>query len=271
MTLSAAFASHLVDPSSTEGLADELSSAALDRDAELLRRFAVDGVHTIDGEFASRQWAGHPCHLGVTPPDDAMGGDIWFDVVEVVAMMLIPRPPAVVASWPAAVRERMTANVSWLSVAPVAGWQVAGWASASGTDVEGVGSVGTRPATGLSGWTASRYATFFGKASADRFDWAAVHEMPAAVAASLWHVEAGPELVGYIGEGRVLVLDREQSIIAGNDSADDADDAGELDQEFVDDAEPLVGVRFRTHVSSQVGLIETGVRDAHLRQGRARP
>jgi hypothetical protein len=252
MTLGSAFAAYLSDQSIAAALADELAGQ-LPGPAALLR-MSDAGPTSVDGALLDPCWAGRRCHVGTAPPDDAAAGDLWFDPVEVVGMLLVPRPAEEYASWPAAVRERMTPTVSWLSVSPARTWQVRGWAEASGTAIVLGDAPDQAPVTGLSGWAAGRYTTFFGKALADRFDWTAVYELGPDVARVLWPEDSGPELAGYVGEGEVLVLDREHALVPDDDEDDDDED-DDGDDDFQDDAEPLTGVTFRTHVSSQQGLL----------------
>ncbi|HET9646865.1 MAG TPA: hypothetical protein VFP34_01370 [Microlunatus sp.] len=198
--------------------------------------------------------------MGTTPPGDAEPGSLWFDPADISVMLLVPRPAEEFASWPAAVQERMTALVGWVAVGPVAGWQVTGWAVASGADV----SVhdGLEPATGLSGQDALRFSRFFGKSLAGRVAWAAIYHL-GDIAAHLWPVDGGPELMGYVGEGEVLVLDR-ASAVRPDDHADD-----DYDDEVVprapnpgryEEVEDLTGVAFRTAVSSQRDMLARSVR-----------
>ncbi len=249
MTLAAAFAAYLRDRSTTPALAAALAEAGLPGHAGLLGRSG-----TVDGGLFGPQWTGRSCHLGPAPAAGAAPGDLWFDPAELTAMVLIPRPKAVYDSWPEAIRERMTPTVSWLAITPTEAWQVLGWAQVVGTSLDLAD--GRSPAAGLSGWQADQYATFFGKALANRHDWAAVAETD--LADTLWPPDNGPELMGYIGEGEVLTLNRALAVVPDTDDEDEGDD--DEDDGFLDDAEPLTGVAFRTHVSSQQGLLNR----AHL-------
>ena len=250
MSLAAAFAAYLTDPARYGDLIDALDSAELEGPAALLRAFQTDGSGSADGGLLGPAWAGRQCGLGLTPPAEAAGGDLWFDPVEVAVMILVPRPAEQYAAWPSPVQERMTRFVSWLAIARTSAWQVHGWADATGS-VDGQAELAdTETATGLSGRTAKAYAAYFGKGFADAFDWRAIAAM-GPVAAQLW-ADNTPELMGYVGEGEVSVLLRDQALSAEENDEEDGD--GE-DDGFLDDATPLPGVAFRTHVSSQLGLL----------------
>ncbi len=252
MTVAAAFAAYLADPARYGGLVRALDSAGLEGQAALLRAFQADGAGSADGSLLGPAWAGRRCGLGLTPPAEAAGSDLWFDPVEVAVMILVPRPAAQYAAWPAPVRQRMTPFVSWLAIARTSAWQVRGWADVAGGTGVPADLGDTEPATGLSGRTAKDYAAYFGKGLADAFDWRAVAAM-GSVAVRLWP-DNTPELMGYVGEGEVSVLLRDQALSSAED--DEADDEEEEEEEegFLDDATPLPGVAVRTHVSSQLGL-----------------
>jgi len=250
MSVAAAFAAYLSDPASYRDLVHALDSAGLKGQAALLRAFQADGTDSADGSVLSQSWAGRRCALGIAPPREAVGGDLWFDPVEVAVMILVPRSAGQYAAWPSPVQQRMTRFVSWLAIARTSAWQVRGWAEVSGRADVPVDLDGTGPATGLSGQAANAYAAYFGKGLADALDWRAVAAL-GPVAARLWPDNV-PEFVGYVGEGEVSVLRKDQALSAGED--DEQDGNGE-DDAFLDDVTSLSGVAFRTHVSSQLGLV----------------
>lgn len=200
--------------------------------------------------------------MGAFPPGHAEPGSLWFDPADTTVMLLVPRPANEFASWPAAVRTRMTPLVGWVSLTPMAGWQVAGWARASGATVTINDDLAA--ATGLSGQDALSCSRFFGKSLAGRVAWAAIFHLGATAASQLWPVDGGPELMGYVGEGQVLVLDRRSAVRPDDDDDeddrddenDDTDDAGSTAPEpgRYEDTEDLTGVAFRLAVSSQRGL-----------------
>jgi hypothetical protein len=251
MSVAAAFAAYLRDPASYGNLVHELDSAGLNGQAAFLRAFQADGAVSADGGELGPEWTGRRCALGIAPPQEAVDGDLWFDPVEVAVMILVPRPSRQYAAWPLPVQQRMTRFVSWLAIARTTAWQVRGWTDAASAEVEIPAELAdTEPATGLSGWEANAYAAYFGKSLADAFDWQAVAAM-GSEAARLWP-DNSSELIGYVGEGEVSVLSKDRALSADED---DEEDANGEDNGFLADATPLPGVAFRTHISSQLGLL----------------
>lgn len=262
--LSAAFARYVVDRAQIGVLRTALDHAGLSAAAALLEEASsltadADTGREVDGANVGPAWTGHSCWVGTTPPSDAEPGSLWFDPADLSVMLLVPRPAEEFASWPAAVQERMTALVGWVAIEPMAGWQVTGWAVASGADV--VVHDGLDAATGLSGQDALRCSRFFGKSLAGRVAWAAIYNLGEAAASQLWPVDGGPELMGYVGEGQVLVLDRPSAVRPDDDADDDYDDeAAPIAPQpgRYEEVEDLTGVAFRTAVSSQHGMLARG-------------
>lgn len=265
--LSEAFARYVLDPAEIDALRTALDDAGLSTAATLLRESDSQraGVRVVDGSAVGPAWTGRTCWVGATPPGDAEPGSLWFDAADTAVMLLVSRPADEFASWPEAVQQRMTPLVGWVSLEPMAGWQVAGWALASGAAV--AVDDGLAAATGLSGQEALRCSRFFGKSLAGRVGWAAIAHLGETTAAELWPVDGGPELMGYVGEGQVLVLDRLSAVRPDDeddedDEHDDGDDTGDAGRAApepgrYEETEELTGVAFRTAVSSQRGL-DTG-------------
>ncbi|WP_419807516.1 hypothetical protein [Sphingomonas sp.] len=98
------------DPAAGDALAAALKRAGLGRDARSLAAFARVGRATVD--LSPDDWDGARAYAGLTPPHQAVPGDVWFDTVELAAMVLIP--------------SRFTPDASrqqWLATRPVAVWQ----------------------------------------------------------------------------------------------------------------------------------------------------
>lgn len=244
--MATAFAAYLIEPGHYRVLVRALDSAGLDGQGALLRAYWADGADSADGTLLGSVWAGRQCALGLTPPADAAGGDLWFDPVEVSVMVLVPWPAEQYAAWPMHVRQRMTRYVSWLSIDRTSAWQVRGWADATGGTGVPAELGNTGPALGLSGQTADSYARYFGKTFATYFAWRAVAAM-GSLGERLWP-DNTPELTGYGNEGEVTVHRRDQALSPEDD--DEADD----DDGIFGDWPPLPGVAFRTQISNQLGL-----------------
>ena len=248
MTLSTAFATYLAGPprAGAGALADELAAAGLSTAAGLLRSWAHG-----ESEAVLADWPGQRCSIGARLPAGAAAGELWFDVGELSLMLLVPRPADELAELPPQVRDRLTPFVSWLAVAPVAAWQVRGWAGAVGrADPVAAEAPDDQAVTGLRGLDAAAYAGYFGKAMATADDWhAVVKAVGGALLDRLWPGDE-PELAGYVEEGVVRVFARDLAPV-------DAEDDEPADDELEDEATPLKGVRVRTHVATQLGLFDS--------------
>jgi hypothetical protein len=253
VSVAAAFADYLSGADRYGGgLIGALDAAGLAGQAALLHAFHVDGAVSADATPLGPAWTGQRCAIGLTPPAEAEGGDLWFDPVEVTAMILVPWPDHRYSTWPAQVQQRMTRFSGWLAITRAFAWQVRGWASATGHAGIPPELPDAAPATGLSGLTVDAYAGYFGKLFSTRFAWRAVAEM-GALGELLWP-DTTLEFTGFGNEEEVEVHRRDQALIPDYD--DDDDDFFEEQDDCVrDDWKPLPGVAFRTRVESQLGLI----------------
>jgi hypothetical protein len=66
---------------------------------------------------------GKRVYLSKNLPLDAASGDIWFDIVELTPMILVPRDPDDVKEYSASILSEMTPFVAWTSIHPVYQWQ----------------------------------------------------------------------------------------------------------------------------------------------------
>ena len=257
MSLATGFAAYLSRPLDTmHEFAAQLESAGLSTAAMLLGTCAKQGHAETDAGSVLTAWSGRRCSIGPRPPPDCVAGDVWFDIGELTAMVLLPRPPEELVDLPAGPRERLTPYVSWLSTVPAAVWQVRGWVLATGgRERMPNGPPERAPATGLPAREAHEYAAYFGKSMADAHDWYAVtRAFPRPVPEQLWPDDE-PELGGYVEEGVVRVLRREDAMHQ-EPHVEDAEET-ENGHELEDESTPLEGVRVRTHVSTQLGLFDS--------------
>jgi hypothetical protein len=256
VSLATAFAAYLRQPprGAADAFAANLESAGLSAAASLLRTYAAKGDTDADAGELLPGRSDRRCAIGSRPPADCAPGDVWFDVGEVIPMLLVPRPLDELAELSAHHLQRLTPYVSWLSIAPAAVWQVRGWALATGGGQLASDQPEHAPATGLRALEARAYAGYFGKSMADTEDWNAVaRAFPRPVVERLWPDDES-ELGGYVEEGVVCVLRRDVAL-HDPDGSDlvDLDDECELE----DETTPLPGVRLRTHVSTQLGLFDS--------------
>ncbi|MCI0526095.1 MAG: hypothetical protein L0Y56_01395 [Nitrospira sp.] len=77
-----------------------------------------------DAKFRIQQglWKDRVCHVGAHPPFPAEAGDVWFDVVEISPMILIPDIDDVSMT-----NETRRGFPRWLSIQPVYVWQFMGF------------------------------------------------------------------------------------------------------------------------------------------------
>ncbi len=242
--LADAFAAYL-DSGRQTNLANALRATGSDGLAAVLDADRTESGMTLAEGWPS-EWRGRWCALGPTPPVGADAWSLWFDASEVVVMTLLPRPPAQYRSWTEAVQRRMTPHVGWLSLQLSRRWQAAGWAQAAGEQVELDTGADTDPATGLTGAQAKRYANHFDKNLANPNVWAAVYNAGDPLTSALWPPSTRSELAGYIGEGQVIVQQRSAALVPEPNDPDDDDPAS-----IADESDRLIGVGFRTAISSQ--------------------
>lgn len=92
-------------------------------EAALLRWYAEHGAGQVRTRFKALPWADRRIWVGAIPPRTAQAGDIWFDIYEVMPMILVPRDPEDIAGIPPAMLLSMTPYHSWMATRPVAQWQ----------------------------------------------------------------------------------------------------------------------------------------------------
>jgi hypothetical protein len=130
MSLTVRYAEYLRtrDPAQAEQLATALRES-YPFEAGLLARYAAHGETALT--LDEGVWAGSRTWVGPQPPAAEEAGQIWFDTVELVAMVLVPREPAG-ADWHPEAIARWTPFVGWLSLRPVAHWQFRAYLEVAG-------------------------------------------------------------------------------------------------------------------------------------------
>lgn len=194
------------------------------------------------------------------PPGDAAAGDVWFDVVEIMPMILLPSEPL---GW----REEKPLVTypplqGWLACRPVAPWQYDGYRIL--TDQAGRDDPGAAWAAGVSQEEAVRYARHAGKTLATSFEWQAATEfVSAATLDDLWSEQFGE------WSGERSDYDEELAFVVRRDTfdldLDDILDAHELEGgqdprgwTVFSRNERQAGIGFRTTVNLQIGLMSRG-------------
>ncbi len=160
-----------LDPKIAEAMGYALRRHSLIDEGNLLLAYLEHGSDA-DYTLTRRLWNRHTVHIGQIPPQKAHPGDLWFDVVELSLMALIP-PPSDVSH-----------NVlTWVSTHPTYTWQfrtflrLAEWKTTTDyfTDdlmttsrFEGVNSLA--PITNLYYEEAAAYALWFSKSLTSQFN-----------------------------------------------------------------------------------------------------
>jgi hypothetical protein len=106
-----AFLESKCDPEVGRDLAQALQQVGLSNDGHALAAYCDCGSHSVAelewGTFKKRR-----CFIGTNLPLDAHSGDLWFDIVELAPMILVPAQDKVLPD----MRE-------WVSIRPVFTWQ----------------------------------------------------------------------------------------------------------------------------------------------------
>ncbi len=170
-------------------------------------------------------------------------------------MIIIPRPPgdlAELAALPPRFLERQTPFAGWIAIRQMAVWQAVGYSLLTGRDLR-IDTEASSPDAAVAGvppalaWNIS---LSFGKATCHADYWEDAHEaFSGEELTDLWREDA-PEHGGEENSGFWIVVERADAM-AGLPWTQPADDFPYLDEPF-----PAPGVRFRTAVSSQIGIID---------------
>jgi hypothetical protein len=257
-------------PNNISSLLSCLQQEGYELVAYLLKIYLDRGQTDLILQWKDKFLNGRKVWLGCGLPVGAEAGDLWFDPLELSVMTLLPREPFGEDVDPR-ILARLTPFVSWMSLCPVAIWQFNAFLELA--EIQIIESHGEwdnelfkrdRPASknettilsGFSSVEAKTYANWFGKGVADQEDWQAIHQhFPNDIFRLLWGEEDHIELGGFFEEDYVILL-REDTIF--QDLDDEWDNEPELGEKsmFIGKSQPLNAVFFRTHVSTQIGLIE---------------
>jgi hypothetical protein len=247
----------------TPALVDALEAAGLVAEAELLSRWS--GAQ-FESTVPAGPWAGRSVTASLVPPAPREPGELWFDPLELVLMLLT-------AAEPLDPHERYAPEAianyepfhSWLATRAVGRWQLAAFLALAeirprtiqvepaikpfdpdrilaGDEFE--------PAVGLTYGEAALFANWLGKLVADVDDWAAAARIlgPAEIA-ELWG-SSRREWGGKIDEGVALAIGRE-------DLDEDGDElvAARVEGSVFGEGSAPVDVGVRTRVSTRFGLL----------------
>jgi hypothetical protein len=203
-------------------------------------------------------WSGRRAWVGPVLPAQPEAGDVWLDVCELVPMLLLPRePPEDPSEYAPGALERLTPFVAWLSLRPVARWQLAAFMSLAGRALDPerlLAGDEAAPVTSIRPAETARYAGWFWKGLGGRRDWEAARDaLTREELAALW----GPlrrEWDGVGSDGIHSVVTPETVDV----DPDEAYDEGDPDGIIHDESEAPDDVGFRTHINTQIGLSPSG-------------
>jgi hypothetical protein len=259
--LSECFANYLRDLTNRHA-ADKLITALdanrLHLEHDLMKTHRDGGEGWVAAPESAGIWRGHRCWLGWYPPElnEISAGDLWFDPVEISLMITVPWPAAKraeLAALPAHFLNELTAFVGWMSVRQMAPWQAIGYSLLTDCDLQ-IDTAATPPdaaVAGVSPALACNIALCFGKEICDSVYWEAAHEaFSAEERADLWREDA-PEHGGEENSGFWIVIERTKAMAGLAWNTFGTDTFPYLDEPF-----PAPGVRFRTAVSAQLGIID---------------
>lgn len=269
MSLSSSYIDYIRRPGGPAGpaLSRELQGAGYGVEAALLSSYLEGGTGQTTVELRGSPWSGHRAWLGPYLPDERETGDIWFDPLEVMPMLLIPDEPLPEdVDISPELLARYTLYRGWIAMRPVANWQFNAFLQLAETGPREV-QVGppfrlldpkriitgreTDPVTSVTGGEARMYAHWFGKSLPDQYEW----QMAARF---LSHVEfnalwSGPqkEWAGSYDEGTYLAISPE-TIEADPDNEDVQ--TGRHLRMLYGEWEFSREIGLRTHVLAQTGL-----------------
>ncbi len=254
--LANSYAEFLADPARlAPALAGSLRQAEWWVESDWLDLFAKGTESAMVTQPFSRQ-LGRRLWIGRDLPTEAAAGDIWFDVLEVIPMILLPSEPL---GW----REEHPLITypplhSWISCRPTAQWQYDGYRLLHGHGRPSSSS--GRWARGTAQTEAKDYATYMGKLLAGHHDWQGVVEFVSSPTLDdMWAEQAGE------WSGERSDYDEDLAFVVTSETfhldLDDVLDAHDLENApdprgvtvFPRDT-GVPGIGFRTAVSVQDGL-----------------
>ena len=256
-------------------LAAALEQAGFRLEGNLLKRYFTEGSGPLQLGEESGVWAGYSVWLGPRPPQAFQAGQIWFDTVELVPMLLLPRTdlPDPEFMVDPSILDEMTPFVSWIALRTVANWQYATFLALAPigkrvvqieppfpllSQARIINGGETNPVTNLTEGEARFYANWFGKGLSDRSDWEVAFEfLPPTNLTALWGLP-GKEWAGSLDEDWKVVVTPEtfELELDPRDELDNDEEPAPNLRMLYSEWQTPAGVSFRTHVSSQIGLFK---------------
>lgn len=127
-------------------------------------------------------WRGRRAWIGPQLPNTSEPGQLWFDTVEIMVMVSLPREPPGDDWLPEAI-EQWTPLLGWLSLHPVAVWQYQAYLTLAKPSMAAAVSERisrdvdeTAAVRCVTGFEAYAFVAWMGKWLSDQLSWQAVHE-----------------------------------------------------------------------------------------------
>lgn len=204
-------------------------------------------------------WRGHRAWIGPQLPNTKEPGQLWFDTVEIVLMMSVPREPPG-PDWSPKAIERWRPLWGWLSLNPVAVWQHHAYIKLAKPSMRAALSQRivsdadeTTPVTSVSGTEARGFASWMGKWLPSQYLWQEVHDR---MGAEIFNRTWGTSGKEWCSDGSGSIALSRETLHADIDLERDADDlpAPELRMLYSGgDGSPEIG--FRTRIHDKIGLL----------------
>lgn len=228
-------------------LADALDEAGFAREAFLLDHHARHGTVPTLLQVAGDPFSGRRVQCGSREPAGAQAGELWFDVCELSAMVLVPnRPPD--ADWAPDAVARWTPERGWLSLRPVSGWQLAAFL---GQPIDAQREAA--PVTGVRADEAERCAAWLGKSLPQQVMWQCAEALFPGALEALWGTPLR-EWAGWFGEDRRIAVSLPTIARDLGDEADGMEPPRPDLRMLFDEHETSPEIGFRTAVDAAVGL-----------------
>lgn len=179
----------------------------------LLEQYLANGEGSYIINIPQSYFLGRRAWVSENAPTNAAAGDVWYDLKENAASLLIPSESITwLVNPPLHPYEPFRC---WLSVRPVKQWQFFAWKNIQqNAPTEVTDEDANKPVTGVSLQEAKKYAAFFGKRLPDHTDWKPVLDFVSqSVFEYLWEDQTAEwsGLKSYVDEDYALAVTPENT------------------------------------------------------------
>lgn len=272
MDLTDAYVGYLQDqanPATRAELSNALEKYGYILEVKLLREYEANGSGWSQILSDDSPWKSRRIFLDLQPPDEAAAGDLWFDPLEIVPMLLVPAEgPVPGERYAPEALARMQPYVGWMSLRPVANWQYAAFLRMARLEprivqlspplllLDSKRILQGKPSDPVNRLTcpeALLCASWFGKGLCGQDEWQAAARL---LHRSLWEEMWEPlrrEWAGAFSEGVYAVATPSNVVKDWDEFFEDPQSRKEM---FFDEWQAPLEVGFRTAVQYQFGLLK---------------